>query len=299
MPGWREFEKLVARIEQAIAPSHAIVRSPERIPDKLTGELREVDATVRLKVGTSEVLITIECRDRSATEDVRWIEQLAQKQRDIGAAVTVAVSSTGFSGPALTKASILGIQTRTLTEATAADFVKWLRFQNVVLDIREWSLADLALELYDSTIETDLLPEFNDCFRQLGHLAPIFIRRNDGKRFHVENILIEWTKRNGSFFPKEIPINSTTLTRTLHQPLSRGYFYIETTTGDLDVSVIHIKLSFSRTRTQVPQSGLFEYADSSSPLIQSAEWNLPEELRLSLHRDLSTGETKVWLTDKP
>ena len=58
---WREFEKLIARIEQAMAPLDAAVRSPDRIPDKVTGELREVDASIRYKVGTCPILITIEC----------------------------------------------------------------------------------------------------------------------------------------------------------------------------------------------------------------------------------------------
>ncbi len=46
---WRQFEKFIARIEQAMAPSGAVVKSPDRIPDKLTGELREVDASIRYK----------------------------------------------------------------------------------------------------------------------------------------------------------------------------------------------------------------------------------------------------------
>jgi hypothetical protein len=62
---WREFEKLIARIEQAMAPSGAEIKSPDRIPDRVTGELREVDASIRYKVGTCPILITVECRDRS------------------------------------------------------------------------------------------------------------------------------------------------------------------------------------------------------------------------------------------
>jgi hypothetical protein len=76
---WREFEKLVARVEQAMAPSGAEVKSPDRIPDKVTGQLREVDASIRYKVGTCPVLITIECRDRRSIEDAQWIEQLVEE----------------------------------------------------------------------------------------------------------------------------------------------------------------------------------------------------------------------------
>jgi len=70
-PEWRQFEKLVARIEEAVAPSGATVTSPDHILDKITGETREVDASIRYNVGTSPILVTIECRNRSPVEDIR------------------------------------------------------------------------------------------------------------------------------------------------------------------------------------------------------------------------------------
>lgn len=70
----REFEKLVARIEAAAAPRGAVVKSPDRIRHLTTGRLREVDASIRYKVGTVDVLITVECRKRSRKADDTWIE---------------------------------------------------------------------------------------------------------------------------------------------------------------------------------------------------------------------------------
>lgn len=295
-PEWRQFQELIARIEQAMVPSGAVVASPDRIPDKVTGELREVDASIRYRVGTCPVLITIECRDRTSVEDVRWIEQLAEKQRSIGASITVAVSSSSFTGPALKKATALGIQVRVLTDATADEFIQWLKVQNVQLDVSEWELAEIALELHDAPDDAEFVPAFQQSFRQQGPLAPIFIRNSDGKRFHIESILIEWRKRNGTFFPHDLPADGTKVRRNLHQPLDRGCFHVETTKGNYDVRVIHIGLSLSRTRMRIPVARLSEYSDPDSALVQTAEWNLPQNIRLSLHRDLTSGETKVRLT---
>jgi hypothetical protein len=97
MTEWKEFEQLVARIERLLVPKGAVVKSPDHIPDLITGSLREVDASIRMKVGSSDLLMTIECRRRKGTEDDTWIEQLATKREKIGAAKTIAVSSTGFS----------------------------------------------------------------------------------------------------------------------------------------------------------------------------------------------------------
>lgn len=295
---WREFEKLVARIERAMAPSGAEVKSPDHIPDKVTGQLREVDASIRYKVGTCPILITIECRDRSSIEDVQWIEQLAEKKRSIGGAITVAVSSSGFSEPAIKKAAALDIEIRTLAEASPNEFVQWLSFQNVVLDQSEWSLADLGFDLYEGSQgpppqDTELSSGAQQSLREKGHLAPILIRNSDGKRFHIENILIEWCKRNGTFFPPDLPADGREVRRNLHQPLERNCMHVETTNGNFDVRIIHISVRLCRSKRLISVSKLTEYSDPNSALVQTAEWILMEKIRLSLHRDLTSGETKV------
>jgi hypothetical protein len=66
---WREFEQLVARIEQTLAPQGAVVTSPDRVKDLYTGQDREVDATIRFRVGTVPILITVECRKRDRVQD--------------------------------------------------------------------------------------------------------------------------------------------------------------------------------------------------------------------------------------
>ncbi len=65
---WRDFEELVARIEKAATPHGVVVRSPDRIRDLVTGRAREVDASIRMHVGTAEVLVTDDggaCREYS------------------------------------------------------------------------------------------------------------------------------------------------------------------------------------------------------------------------------------------
>lgn len=77
--------------------------------------------------------------------------------------------------------------------------------------------------------------------------------------------------------------------------MDRGCLYVETTAGKLDVQVIHMTLLLSRKIQYVPISRLAEYANPLSPLVQTAEWQPFESLKVGLHRDLGTGETKVAL----
>jgi len=129
---WREFEKLVAAIEAQAAPRDAVVKSPDRIRDLVTGRMREVDASIRVRLGTADILLTIECRKRGRTPDDRWIEQLASKRQKIGAAKTIAVSASGFTDPARATASQYGIELRVLSEVEPSDIEAWLTGQGVV-----------------------------------------------------------------------------------------------------------------------------------------------------------------------
>jgi hypothetical protein len=162
---------------------------------------------------------------------VRWIEQLLEKKRSIGAAMTVAVSSSGFTDPAVKKAAASGIEIRTLREAAPEEFVQWLRFRNVVLDLKEWSLADLGFDLYEGAQgqpppDTVLSPDAQQSFREKGPLAPILIRNTDGKRFHIENILTGLSKTNGTFFPADLPSDGTEVRRNLNIPVTRNCLHV-------------------------------------------------------------------------
>src|SRR4029077_8441683 len=90
----------------------------------------------------------------------------------------------------------------------------------------------------------------------------------------------------------------TKIQRNLHQPLDRNCLHAETTMGNFDIRVIHIALGLSRSKTRVPVSKLVEYSNPESPLVQTAEWILPANVRVSLHRDLTSGETKVVMTSE-
>ena len=143
MSSWRDFELLVARIESAAGPLGMNVKSPDRIRSRVTGRLREVDASIRTKIGTSEILITIECRKRKAIQDVTWIEQLATKKQAIGAARTIAVSSTGFSADAELAAKAYGIDLRSINEFSIEEINTLLKIDYVVVAKRHCSLAQI------------------------------------------------------------------------------------------------------------------------------------------------------------
>ncbi len=120
----REFEKMVARIEEKLCPLGAIVTSPDKIKDRVTQNLREVDASIRYTVGSVPILITIECRDRTAVQDITWLEQIKAKREGIAANQTIVVSKEGFTEGAKNYARHHGLILRQLSEVTDSF---WLR----------------------------------------------------------------------------------------------------------------------------------------------------------------------------
>ncbi len=136
----RELELLIAHLEECLSKSEIKITSPDRIEDKITGEKREVDVSLRATVGSHDVLIILECRDRKNIGDSTWIEQLATKRDDLGANKAIAVSSSGFTTGAVKKARSKNIELRMLEELTADNIRDWfpiktLKNRSVSLEI--------------------------------------------------------------------------------------------------------------------------------------------------------------------
>jgi hypothetical protein len=121
----KDVEEIVEKLHKLILGPEWDIKSPDRIKDKITGQSREVDVSIRLKSGHISILIIVECRDRDI-EDVTWIEQLVTKCKNLGADKLVAVSSTGFTEPAKKSAEHYGIVTQVLSKITPDDIKSWL-----------------------------------------------------------------------------------------------------------------------------------------------------------------------------
>lgn len=140
---WRRFELLIAKLENVLARSECIVRSPDHLMDHEIQRLREVDASITYVDNNTSRVISVECRRRTAKQDVTWIEQLATKKTALQLDCTIAVASTGFSEAAYRKAAHHGIVLKTYREATlaAADAPLWLFHSR-----RTWKLLEVSYE---------------------------------------------------------------------------------------------------------------------------------------------------------
>jgi predicted Mrr-cat superfamily restriction endonuclease len=117
-----EFQALVHYIYSKISAPPFTVRESVMVPENGTGAEREVDILIEGTVAGIEVKIAVECRDRSKTETIEWIDGLIGKYARLKLNKIVAVSSEGFSKEAERKAFDHGITLLTLMEAEDVDF---------------------------------------------------------------------------------------------------------------------------------------------------------------------------------
>lgn len=203
---WREFEILVARIESLLVPTGAVVKSPDKVPDLTTGSEREVDASIRYQIGSVDILITVECRKRSPSQDVTWIEQLATKKNDIGASETIAIASSGLSKNARKKARLKGIKIRTLKEITDHDILSWATSLEIRRTHYDYLRARATFHYYDrEDIPIDLLEPFLGEFKRSGVDACVFFDHENGNITSISGILEEHARKENPDRYKSMP----------------------------------------------------------------------------------------------
>jgi hypothetical protein len=262
---WREFEVLVARLEHLLGPRGAVVKSPDRLPDKVTGQLREVDASVRYQVGSVLILITIECRDRSAVQDDTWIEQLVQKKEKLGASATVAVSSTGFTAPARRTAENYGIELRTLKETSDHDVSMLTEHITLELEFREWKYLDFKAFVEVDKSEIQLTDEFLRVMQSIGYEAPAAFRESDRRPITLGEIGEKLVAEG--LYPPISGIKPFGIVQ-----FGDDTYVMPTTYGEIRVNRFEIKVEVNFVRKPCSLKKVFEYGELNKPLVRLAEY---------------------------
>jgi hypothetical protein len=277
---WREFERLVAKIEGALAPVGAVVKTPDWIKPNIPGRKRQVDASIRCTVGSVPILITVECRKRKDKQDVTWIEQLVTKKQNIKAAKTVAVTAEGISEQATQLARIYGIEVRKMSEIAYDDIRKWIMIE---------SIEHVA---YRSTIERavtpQLCPEAEDYGEPVPNLHPtvlgqmnsdaahsrVFVRHSDSKSFSLKDI-VNAAEQHGLNIYHEIPLDGTVVRRDVDINFSRGQLSLLTQKGPRDVICLHISLDVYATVLSIPLSEFgCSYTGENTPAVYGVETSI-------------------------
>lgn len=120
----RSLELLVEKLERILANDTRVhIESPKKIRDTQTHKLREHDVVLTYNQSHHELIVAIECKDRSRPVGVPDIETFDTKCRHTNINQGIIVSSSGFTHTAIQKASVMGIKCLELKEIETASFL--------------------------------------------------------------------------------------------------------------------------------------------------------------------------------
>jgi hypothetical protein len=121
----KDLQRLIRIIESARAAGTDIkIESPKFFRDKVTGQQREHDVVLTITHDHHELVVPLECRDRSRPVGVDAVEAFRTKCNDTGIHSSVIVSSKGFYKTAREKAQHYGIRCLTLDEVEGFNWFK-------------------------------------------------------------------------------------------------------------------------------------------------------------------------------
>jgi len=137
-----KFERMIARIHEALEIANTEVTWNDRIPDPDNPSRgRQIDVSIR----NSGHLTIVECRLHKAPQDVKWIEELIGRRQSLGADAVIAVSASGFTEGAMLKAQRYGVITRDLTTLTVEEIRRWGKVSSVVVNHVQFDNPKLIL----------------------------------------------------------------------------------------------------------------------------------------------------------
>jgi len=158
----KDLQRLIRVIESARAAGKEIaIESPKYFTDRITGKRREHDVVLTIKHAHHELVVALECRDRSRKVGVPEVEAFHTKCRDTGIHSGIIVSSRGFWESARTKAKAYRIRCFTLDEVAKFD---WFGPEDMLVVSRELKRLYLQVDF-----GRPFSPNIGDLLNREGH----------------------------------------------------------------------------------------------------------------------------------
>lgn len=291
----RGLEKLVALLEEKLGPNGIQVTSPDFIEGKFSKSKREVDVSLRSRIGSSNILVIIECRDRLETEEATWIEQIAKKIEDVGADKAIAVSSVGFTSGAVNTAKMYNIELRTFEEINPEDILLWFEMDEIV--VHRQCCNFLHYEFRLATAVTELPQEFT---KALGKTltppfdikVPIFRAKKDGAILSLEDF---WNKLPRQEMFKKINPGESKKTVRLRIDFPKGdELQILTSPDPMDIDHVDMVVELWIEIEKKPLKSVKLYKDENRIIAKTADFEsvkfMGKKLTIGFHQFPETEE---------
>jgi hypothetical protein len=141
-PDWKKLEKIIADIQQALAPN-ATVTHDDRIVGK-SGTTRKIDVSIKHKVGLNPVLIAIDCKHHAKPVERGDVAIFAEQAEDIGPCIGIMISDFSFDSGAKYVANLKNIILKTFTEAKETEWNQLFQLKPFAfLTVSDWMVHEV------------------------------------------------------------------------------------------------------------------------------------------------------------
>ena len=167
---------------------NAKIKTNDFLIDEITGKKRQVDVTIRINNGPTEILAIVETRDRSRPVGVNYIEEIHSKKQSVGADLAIVVSKNGFYKTAIQKAKFYKIRLFTFEEALKENWSITFQYLNTV----KIASIDCNATMYiiDKKTNRIIAPnnEFLDKINNSSRSIPIFLDKDNKPTFSLNDL---------------------------------------------------------------------------------------------------------------
>jgi hypothetical protein len=206
-PKWKKFERLAAAVQKALAPSATVIHD-DKIYGYISKSIRQIDISIRQKIGNYDILIVVDCKDYNKPVDVNDVEDFCGLVEDVKAQKGAMISSRGFTQAAKNVATNKAIDLYKLIDAEQSDWLGYVSIPFLCEDIR---VKSYSFTLRSSYPESTTIPNIDIRFLEI-------YDQNKNYMGLLFNLMAEkWNKgelphsvsehRDVEFLPKPILIN--------------------------------------------------------------------------------------------
>lgn len=151
---WRIFEALVERLQRAFNPHATIVRN-DRLKGCDTERSREIDISIRYTLGTTNLLIVVDCKKYVRKIDLPVFDAFTCLMNDVRANAGIMVCEKGFSKAVKKLAAKKNIELFTFQDTERPNWQVKIR---VPVCVDQWILTPIELSVHYANGTIDYLP---------------------------------------------------------------------------------------------------------------------------------------------
>lgn len=125
---WQEYQEAVGELYEQMA-EFGTVKKNITIPDRVTGQPRQIDVWWEAKFGGHSIGVLIDAKSRKTIIDVKDVEEVHMLAQAVKAHKAIIVTNNGWTSPAKDFASFCGMDLLILSFDDATDLIieeKWL-----------------------------------------------------------------------------------------------------------------------------------------------------------------------------